>query len=167
MRKMKRAKLVEMLMNRKGCTIVSIKATTDARLKKTGNTHGACSKVARVNGMIGWNYTNSVNNQRVREDLAPTFEALPRLWGERIQGTPLVVHKGEYYLEVKVERVMEVTYIRDRDGEILTYAEVEPFLPSKPEATRGGTDKVIYPTDYKIANIDEIKIDGVEYKLVA
>ena len=167
MQTIERTELVTMLMNRKGCTVVTIKAVTDARLKKTGNDHGSCSKIARVNGMIGWNYTNSVNNQRTREGIEAHFEAQPRKWGERIKGTPLVEYKGEYYLEVKIERILDITYVRDNDGKIVTYSEIEPFMPAKRKPTTQGTEKDIIVADYKINNIEEIKIDGQEYKLVA
>jgi hypothetical protein len=59
--------LVSILMKRKGATIVSIEAETDARLRKKGNPHGSCRKLTNLVGMIGWIYANSINNQRARE----------------------------------------------------------------------------------------------------
>ncbi len=159
--------LVTILMKRKGATIISLKACTDARLRKTGNNIGACWKMASLVGMIGWNYSNSINNQRAREGHEEQFEALPRPWGERISGTPLVEHKGKYYLEVKVEKILDVTYIRNVDGSLVTYDEIVMFLPEKRVNERAETVKNIYPTDYAVENIREIKIDGVLYEVVA
>jgi len=159
--------LVQILMKRKGATVVSLKACTDARLRKTGNRVGACWKVASLVGMIGWNYSNSVNNQRAREGHDEHFEALPRPWGERISGTPLVEHNGKYYLEVKVERILDVSYVRAADGSLVTYDEIVMFLPVKRVNERAETEKNIYPTDYAIENIREIKLDGVVYEVVA
>jgi len=155
--------LVQILIKKKGTTIVNLKATTNARLKKTNNPHGSCSKQSELTGMIGWNYANSVNNQRAREDHQEFFEAEPRAWGERVKGTPLVEHKGNYYLEMKVTRVMSTTFIRDRDGEIVTHAEIVMFLPPARENARAETVKGIFPSDYAVENIKEITLDGVHY----
>lgn len=159
--------LVSILMKRKGATIVSIKAETDARLRKKGNPHGSCHKITQLTGMIGWNYSNSINNQRAREGHVEHFVAQPRPWGTRITGTPLVEHNGKYYLEVKVEHVLDVTYVRDVDGNIVTYGDIENFLPLKRVNERAETEKNIYPTDYAVENIKNIKIDGVFYEVVA
>lgn len=159
--------LVQILRKRNGSTIISLKACTDARLRKTNNPNGKCWKMADLVGVIGWSYANSVNNQRAREGNEEHFEALPRPWGERISGTPLVEYKGKFYLEVKVERVLNVEYIRDSDGEIVTYDQVVMFLPDKRFNERAETEKNIYPTDYAVDNIREIKIDGVLYEVVA
>ena len=159
--------LVQILMKRKGATIVSLKACTDARLRKKNNPIGPCWKLASVVGMIGWNYTNSINNQRAREGHEEYFEALPRSWGQRISGTPLVEYNGKYYLEVKVERILEVSYVRNSDGSMVTYDEISMFLPTKRVNERAETEKNIYPTDYAVENIREIKLDGVVYEVVA
>jgi hypothetical protein len=95
------------LLERKGTTFVTIVAETDPKLRKRGNPYaGRVTKRSRVNGAIGWIYGNGVNRQRIREGLDPDFEAFPRKWGERIKGTPFVEHKGNTYLELKVERVL-------------------------------------------------------------
>lgn len=159
--------LVQILMKRKGATIVSFKACTNARLRKTNNPIGACWKLVSIVGMIGWNYTNSINNQRAREGHEEHFESLPRSWGKRINGTPLVEHNGKYYVEVKVERILEVSYVRNSDGSLVTYDEISMFLPKKRVNERAETEKNIYPTDYAVDNIREIKIDGVVYEVIA
>lgn len=158
-----RRALIERLLQRKGCTVVTIVACTDARAKKTDNPHGAITKKAVINGMIGWIYENSVNNQRQREGLEPDFEAMPRAWGERIKGTPLVLHKDRHYLEVKVERNLDTTYYRASDGEEIPEEEVKPFLPARSKNERAGTEKDIRLADYGIDNILEIKMDGEHY----
>jgi hypothetical protein len=160
--------LTQMLLKRKGSTIVSLKACTDARLRKRNNTIGDCWKLANILGMIGWDYANSINNQRAREGHTEHFEAFPRPWGKRIKGTPLVEHNGKYYLEVKVERILgEVTYVRASDGEPVTYDAISMFLPEKRINARAETKKNIYPTDYAIESIREIKIDGILYNITA
>lgn len=161
------SELTQILLKRKGATIVSLKACTDARLRKKNNPVGPCWKLANIVGMIGWSYANSVNNQRAREGHDEHFEALPRPWGERIKGTPLVEHKGKYYLEVKIEQILDVTYARNSDWELVTYDAISMFLPDKRVNERAETEKNIYPTDYAIENIREIKIDGVVYEVVA
>jgi formylmethanofuran dehydrogenase subunit C len=78
-----------------------------------------------------------------------------------------VEYNGKYYLEVKVERVLEVTYVRDLDGNVVDYGDIELFLPAKRVNERAETEKNIYPTDYAVENIKKIKIDGVLYEVVA
>jgi hypothetical protein len=136
---------------------------------------GRIRKRSRVNGIIGaWNYTNSVNNQRVREsdaetveevEAVPVFEALPRAWGERLAGTALVHHKGQHYVEVKVERAIETVYVID--GEEATpeqIADLRRFLSKRDnEGQRQEVEKVIILRDYKLDNIRAVRVNGEQY----
>lgn len=156
-----RDQLTNYLLNRRGCTAATITAATDARLLKTGNPHGTVTKIARVNGMIGWSYGNSVNNQRAREgQVKLDFQPLPRKWGDRIKGTPLVEYKGNFYLEFKVQKVLDIRYVRDRDGQVLTYAEFAPWVPVRNQSKRQKTQKEVRVTDYGMDKLLTIKVDG-------
>jgi hypothetical protein len=149
------------LLERKGTTFVTIVAETDPKLRKRGNPYaGRVTKRSRVNGAIGWIYGNGVNRQRIREGLDPDFEAFPRKWGERIKGTPFVEHKGNTYLELKVERVLGTEYLLD--GEPIDRSLIEEWLPKrKPEGERQQVENPVILRDYNLANIKAIAFDGI------
>ena len=163
----KEVDLIAMMLRNKGASAVTIVARTEPKMRKTGNPFGSGEvfKVARVNGMIGWNYANSVNNQREREGGTADFVAKPRHWGERIDGTPLVEHKGNYYLEMKVEKSLDYRF-EDSSGVELddsTIDEIKRFLPVKKQAETQQTEKPIILCDYKVAGILSITYKGVCY----
>jgi hypothetical protein len=163
--KMTVKELVEKVMSLRGTTIISFEAVTDARLKKTGNTIPLpCFKRSKVNGMIGYNYENSVNNQREREGSERDFEAEPRSWGVRIH--PCVVeHKGNYYLTVKVERSLETPRFVDAEGCERSLVEVKPFLPSKGES-RQGVDREVIHREYAVENLVNLRMGGFDIEIV-
>ena len=155
------SELKSALLERKGTTFVTIVAETDPKLRKRGNPYaGRVTKRSRVNGAIGWIYGNGVNRQRVREGLEPDFTAHPRKWGERIKGTPFVEHKGNTYLELKVERVLGTEYLLD--GKTIDRSLIEEWLPKrKPEGERQQVESPVILRDYNLANIKAIAFDGI------
>lgn len=170
---------VEMLFELKRCAVVSIVASPDVDLLKTGNPWWdpikktwSIRKTSHVNGMINWSYQNAVNNQRMREDkpLNPDgsvehFVPLPRSWGERIEGTPFIKHKDKLHsIELKVERSVEHHWY-DSAGNEVPEDQVKPFYPKKSESSRQGVDKKIRLRDYKIDNIHTIRMNGEEYSI--
>lgn len=78
-----------MLYNVRGAKAVTIVARTKPKLsggKKCP--YAGVEKISTVNGMINFNYENSVNNQREREGNEEVFESAPRQWGKRLYETP-------------------------------------------------------------------------------
>jgi len=163
---MTEVQLAAMLTANKGASIVTIVTMTDPTMRKTGNPFvGNVKKVSRVNGMIGWSYENAVNNQLAREDKTAEFVAKPRKWGTRLNGTPLVEHKGNFYLEMKVERSLGYRY-EDLQGNPLddaTMAQVKAFMPIKAKPQTQGTDKEIILRDYRLSSILSITYKGTCY----
>lgn len=150
---------------KRGCFALTIETLTSIAARKTGNPYGLIFKRAKINGMANWIYENSVNAQRSREGITADFEAHPRNWGARIDGTPLIVHKGQMYLELKVQASLGYTY-ETADSTPLANALVEPFLPAKrDESGRQGTEKAVILRDYKICNILSATIDGQTYQI--
>ena len=163
----KEVDLIAMMLRNKGASAVTIVARTEPKMRKTGNPFGSGEvfKVARVNGMIGWDYANSVNNQREREGGTADFVAHKRTWGERIDGTPLVEHKGNYYLEMKVQKSLDCRF-EDASGSELdddTVDMVKTFLPVKKQSETQQTEKPIILCDYKVAGILSITYKGICY----
>lgn len=156
---------VDAIMGQKGATPVSFTSVTEPKLKKRGNPFAMpVAKVSEVNGMIGYNYENSVNNQSEREGGERDFTAEPRSWGTRIH--PCVVeHGGEYYLTVKVERALTSPLYFDAKGNELSSEDVKPFLPSRGKS-RQGVEKEVIHREYKISNIRNIRWNGARVELI-
>lgn len=166
------AGLAEFLRDRKGSEFVTIVSTTRPKVLKkdreTGepNPFGEIVKVSRANGILGFRYENSVNNQREREGGERDFVAEPRSWGQHVKRadgglSPLVEHKGRVYLEIKVERSLGSTYY-DASGTERTYAELRGILPKAKESSRQEVENPVILRDYALANIREIAIGGEE-----
>jgi len=158
--------LVDLMRNNKGATPVTIVARTEPGMNKTGNPYmGKVFKVSRVNGMIGFRYENAVNKQLAREGEVADFVAKPRKWGTHIDGTPLIEHKGNYYLEMKVEKSLDHRY-EDASGNELddvTLDLVRAFMPVKNKPVSQGTEKEIICRNYKVEKILSITYRGTCY----
>lgn len=100
--------LLTLLLESKGSKFVSLKTRTPVRMRKTNNPfHGRVEKISTIRGLIGFKYQNSVNSKRKAEGNDTEFVAGPRPWGRRIEGAPVVEHKGKHYVEVKVGSDLE------------------------------------------------------------
>lgn len=162
--------LQETLSARKGAQIVTIVANVEPEMRKgkgeSQNPYiGRVRKVSTVNGLVNWNYQNSVNNQRVREDLEPDFEPEPRKWGVRIKGLPFVTHtrKGDetprLYLELKVQKVLGTVYLLDNQP--VPKEVLEPWLPApREEGARQGVENPVVLRDYALENLEAITVSG-------
>jgi hypothetical protein len=164
MKTMTRNELTAFLTGLKGATFATLTTHTEPELKKRGNNLGTVRKVSRVNVCLGFQYEAAVNRQRTREDATPDFEAAPRQWGNRIPGTVLVEHKGNVYLETKVEKSLDHKYL-GTDGNVIPDEMVAPFLPSK-GASRQDVDKEIIVRDYNLDSIRHMACKGEEYLIV-
>lgn len=145
-------------------TFLSLLAVVDIPQEKIrhGCPYRRIQKISRVLGIANFHYSNSVNKQRTREGLPATFQAHPRKWGVRIDGCPLVVHKGQYYLELKVEKTLDhPRYLAD--GRFVSAEHLEPWLPVRKESARQGTEKPIILRDYSLKNIRKLRLSKREF----
>ena len=157
--------LLGILKDFAGFSFAGLQTLTDARAKKTDNPfpEKIVLKESQLLVNVGFHYSNSLVNQAKRENVSTEFDVQPRKWGERIKGTSLVEHKGNYYLEAKVEKVFQ-TRFTDIDGNELDKQDVLPFLPKKREsATQDRLEKKIYLRDFKLASIRKFAFDGKLY----
>ncbi len=161
------AELKDILADSKGATPITMTTATPVTRIKAKNPWGKnLIKVSRVNGMIGWIYKNSVNNQRARENKTEDFHAQPRAWGKRLPGTPLVEHKDSFYLELKVENVHETPrYLHIEDGSRIPSDKVKEYLYSSKSSSRQGLDREVILRDYKLSNILQITIRREKYEI--
>lgn len=164
MKAITQAALLALLSDIKGATFATIVASTDPKLKKTGNTLGPVRKVSRVNVCLGFQYENAVNRQRLREGSEPDFEADTRQWGKKI--SPMFVeHLGKIYLETKVEKTLGHSF-HDADGKEIDSKLVEPFLPARSKSTTQETEKEILVRDYALESIVSLSVRGEDYVIV-
>ena len=144
------------LLTIKGACIVTIHTETEPAMRKTDNPYIGVVKHSAVNGIINWIYERSVNRQRFREGLPTDFTPFPRKWGKRIVGTPLVEHKGQHYLEMKVQKAQARYFLGTRE---VTSEEIRPYLrPASP--SRQGVENEVILRDYALENIKAIVYGG-------
>jgi hypothetical protein len=156
--------LFDVLKTVSGAKIVSLVVETvpDMITPKANPLFGRLVKRSYINGMIGFRYENSVNNQLAREGVEADFVSHPRKWGNRIEGTPLVEHKGTHYLEVKIEKVYDTKYILD-GKEVSKDVVAQHLRPAKEGSGRQGTEKAVILRDYKLDSITALNMGGRQY----
>ena len=158
--------IVDLLSSIKGARVVTITTKTEPALT-AGNPFDKDNlfKISRVNGMVNWNYANSVNRQLGREGQPATFAAEPRKWGTRLQGLPFVVHTKDgglrLYLEMKVERSLDYHY-EDANGNPIDKDMVNPWLKPKGKS-RQNVEKEVMLRDYRMDHIIAIATGGTVY----
>lgn len=132
-----------------GCRPITIRTRTKPKLKK-GCPLKNVVKESLVNGMVGGQYVNAVNNAQERGGGERDFTPQPRKWGYRLPGTPLVEHKGKRYLEMHVLRSLETRYF---SGEMDVTEQIQEYLPEK-------IDTPVVWRDYDLENIKEVRMNG-------
>ena len=155
--------LIEMLTKNKGAKIVTLYTETKPQLKKANNPYLGVVKRSRVNGIVNFNYENSVNRQRGREGSETDFEAVERKWGRRINGTPVIEHKNKYYLEVKVERTLDTEYKLGDD--IVSYENLKPYFYAR-SVNQQGVENEIKVRDFSLDSLKGLKYNGELFEIV-
>jgi len=162
--------LIKELNSFKGVTFISCSIETDPRLNKGGRMgtpsnpfFGSVTKEVKLNGAVGFDYKNSVNNQRAREDNEEEFQVKPRAWGTLMEGRKFVEHKDNYYLQLKVENTTTPVY--KFDGEVIDKSKLELWLPKRKASSRQEVEKEVIIRDIKLSNIKTITFNKCTYKL--
>lgn len=146
-----------------GCQAISLDIVTDPKMRKTANPFLGAMKHNTVSGLVGFKYGNSVNNQAGREDNEADmdFVAQPRKWGERVGH--MVEHKGQWYVELKVQSTNTPTFWKD--GKQVTGEDLESlktFIPTKrAPSTQDHLETKVIVRDIKLSSIQRIRIGGV------
>jgi hypothetical protein len=153
--------------NVKGTMAISVDTVTIPKLRKTGNPYAdKIQKACTINGLIGFDYENAVNNQAKREGVDANREAKPRQWGELTPDRIFVTHKGEYYLQLKAQTSSDPIY-STFDGEIVPVETLRPFIAEKAKSsTQDGIEKEIVIRDIKMINIIGMRFCGSDYEIV-
>ena len=158
--------------SRGGTDFVGVTALTNVKLEggKKNPMQGRvtkCSVVAcfaygnkRSNG-----YENAVNRAREERGLEPDFEVGPLPYGDRIPNTPIIVHKGKFYLQIRVNPAIppQVTYYLD--GIEIAKDKIEGLPPRKDEGVKQGLgDDAVITRTFKDESIVEIRAFGDVYR---
>lgn len=135
---------------------------TVPKMRKTGNPFvGRIVKRSKLNGMIGFDYENSVNNQKLREGGEATFETQAVEWREYLSKS-LIRHKVNQtlYANIKVQRVLEtVEYLCD--GKLIDKSAFAEFLDKPRKAGKQGVERDVIVRTPMLDNIREFHWNGI------
>lgn len=110
-------------------------------------------------------YENMVRRRLEAEGKsADDFQLGERAWGKRIDGTPLVTHNGEFYLEVIFLKAGDVSFLLD--GKPIRKDLIEG-LDKKEEGEQGGLANKVVIRTFKAKSISRITINKETYEVIA
>lgn len=168
--------LLSLLTSVKGATPATIILQTIPKLNKSSridNTSPTFNpdnirKIQQINGIIGHDYTNSVNNQREREGLERDFVSQNR--GFLRVSDALQEKNGRYYLYMMPRsKDKSVIYVDISNGgeKIISKETLDPFLPpEKTFAPSQGTENMVPHISPLIDNIKMISINNKRYDVI-
>lgn len=164
---------VSLLLAKRGATILTFTAKTDARLKKTGCPFKGVKKLATVNALVNFHYDEGVLRRLAKEGRSPDEFRRGESWHVPIiRGddtlTPFCQHKtqGGLYLRVLALKTLEESY-ETEDGQVLTRADVDAWLPKDCGYENQGLDAPLVFKTYAVQNIQTITLDGQVYHVAA
>lgn len=169
--------LVELLLNPavsgiNGASFIGLDSLTDVGLKggKSNPMLGQVQKCTIGSSVMVFQnknsngYANMVKRRLEQEGKNPaTFELSPRKWGQRIDGTPLVEHKGTYYLEVIFLKSGQTSYLLN--GRPIKKALIQGLESDHEESVQGGLDDKVVIRSYKVDSLTRISINNDVYIL--
>jgi hypothetical protein len=162
--KISRTKLMGLLTTLKGNAFVGVMATTEPKMRKTGNPlFGNVKKTRSLSGCLKYDYEGNVNAQREREGKVGNFVVQASAWGTRVGDTCLYVHqpKGsnvdKFYLDLRVLRTIRARFFTIDSGKRLAYADVEPFI-YKSKSGKQNLKKEIVINRFAIDNLRRVNI---------
>jgi hypothetical protein len=178
--------LLNHMLNMKGSSMATLVTITEPKVTKKNRftkvpyeidfPKGKILCEAKRFGSIGNDYTISVSNRLESEnktDKAESFQAMPRTWGEPVEGSNfLIQYNNSYYLKFfylnKNSELSEKKYYYS-NGSQLTPEEVQKlefgYLPVKhSDSGRQETDNPIIINNIKIDNIFEMRTFGKIYQ---
>jgi len=163
-------KLENILSTVNGATFISMDTTTTPTLlggkanpmKGRIRKHNTGANIMVFQNKASNAYDNMVKRRLEKEGKnAELFKLSPRKWGTRVQGLPIVEHKGAQYLEVIFLKAGRSSYTLD--GQPIDKADIQGLNDSTPEGEQGSlNDKVIIRT-FKVDSIDRLRVGGTEY----
>ena len=124
-------------------TDIVITISTDARMRKKDNPFSNVIKVQTLRCSVNFDY------ERVMSKEHGSWVVENRKWGKHVEGTCLIEHKGQRYVQVHVLEIGDPMYAHD--GKRIPAELLLPYLyPSSESAVR----------DIKVSNIASLGING-------
>lgn len=108
-------------------------------------------------------YKQKVEDEMRKAGEAGEFTPGKRAWGERVEGTPFIEHKGEFYLEFypssNPEDTSNVFYLEGEDGKVSPIEDVRTI-----HGYEAGTSKPkVDIRCVKLSNINKIEVGDVVF----
>ena len=151
-----------------GTTTGSFVVNTEIKLAKS-NPFGKVTQTQTLNGLIGFDYQNSVNNLATKEGKAER-DIKPRAWGVVTENRVWVKHtpKGateeKTYLRLKVEKQLQgenAPVIVAENGRILTNEDIAPYkAPARKSSTQSDLDGEVVERTINLDNVKEARVFG-------
>jgi hypothetical protein len=174
MTRITKLQLIQLLLNPEvsginGASFIGLDTITTPKLSggKGNSMQGRVQKCAVGNSVMVFQNKNSnayegmVRRRLEAEGKNPdSFSLSEKTWGTRIAGTPMVEHKGEYYLEVIFLKAGETSFLLD--GRPIKKEFIEG-LDTKEEGTQGGLDNKVIIRTFKAESISRITINKEVY----
>lgn len=167
--------LLGLLTNVKGNTFVSADCVTTVKLTggKSNPYQGQISKHSTVNGQLFSNqeynaYEAMVNRRREDEGKPADFTVAARRWGTRVPGTPIIEHKGNYYMEVNVKSVSNTFYTVAGDDTHYSRSELEAMGVTGFPVSRGSgrqgleDDNAVILRTYRFDSLRNVRMSRQE-----
>jgi len=168
--------LVKLLLNPEisginGASFIGIDTMTTEKLTggKKNDQQGRVRKMTTSSSVMVFQnknsnaYENMVKRRLEAEGKSTTFEVKPRVWGVRIEGTPLIEHNGRFYLEVIFLKSGDTSYMLD-DQPIKK--DLINGLPVKKASGQGGLNDQVIIRSFKIESLSRITINKETYLIV-
>jgi len=169
--KITKAQLVQMLNDwNHGAQPAAVSYVTSPKLNAEGKAKffNGVTRIANVGIMLGYNYTNSVNNQLERENEMRTFMA-QQLWkgkGKRLSpALSTHVEKGTFYMSYKAQQTFKSFHMDALNLRPIKLVDLIPFFPQSNNASQG-TKTEIYHREISIDNIRRLKFKKTTYELL-
>jgi len=157
--------MIEVLRGVTSAVPATVTTLTIEKMNKKNNPYlDRVIKKTISNVFINYDYQKAVNNRLVKEGKEADFVAKPRVWGTRVQGTPLVEHNNAFYVSLGylTKNSPKVEY--RMDGEIIDKSVFQEFLPAASKSNTQGLDNDVVVRDVQVENVYELKVAGKIYQ---
>ena len=174
------AELAQRVAQVKASTIVSVVILTDVKmLKKHRDTklpcpYGEITKRSVMSVMLGTDYSNAVDNRRVKEGGEADFEVAPHQWADHVDGKPAIVTNkagDQSYANLRVLNVSSVEYLQDGEAVDVDALDLAGFGPKKPadSGRQQVEDAVIWRTAKlaPLCSFESLRANGQELVVAA
>jgi len=165
------ANIVTALQNVNGASFIGLDMITDVKLAG-GQKNPMLNRIKKhtigAQAMLMQNkysngYANMVRRRLEKEGKDPdSFTLGARAWGTRLENSPIVEHKGAYYLEALFLKPGKSHYTLD--GAIIDESEIIGLKEKKSSKTsQGGLEEKVEIRAPKLSSILALRIDGTVY----